>query len=206
MKEILLFPFSGTAVEALDCLGSKWKCIGFVSDDASMVGQEKFGIKIFDRSAFERFPDAGVLAVHGSPQSFLKRSEILASLNLPAERFATVVHEKASVSAFAKVGINVLIMAGVVITPNAVVGDHVVILPNSVIHHDSTIGDFSLIAANATIAGNVSVGKNCYIGAASSIRNGVTISEKTLVGIAANVVQSYTQPCVLIGNPAKPKA
>jgi acetyltransferase EpsM len=203
MQDLLLFPYSGTALEAIDCLGDQWNCVGFISDNKQFIGQEHAGIKIFDRSAIYNFIDAKVLAVHGSPSSYLKRSQILASLNIPENRFATVIHPKASVAKMAFIGVNVLIMAGVVITANAVIGNHVVILPNSVIHHDSEVGELTLIAANCTIAGNVKIYKNCYVGAGCSIKNGVAIQEKTLVGMGANVLNSFNSESVLVGNPAK---
>jgi len=205
MEDLLLFPFSGTAMEALDCLGTEWNPAGFISDDAALQGTTAFGIPVYDRSAFERFAAAKVLAVHGSPSSYRRREAIIGGLGLPPERFATVVHPRASVGTGVKLGRNVLIMAGVVITANAAIGDHVIILPNSVVHHDSQVGDLTLVAANVTVAGNVRIGKNCYIGAASSLKNGISLGDRGLVGMAANVVASWPEDVVLVGNPAKPK-
>jgi len=205
MKDLLIFPYSGTAIEALDCLGDKWRCIGFMSDDPNIIGRKVYGIEVYDRSALAKFASAKVLAVHGSPSSYLKRSEILSSLDISHNRFATVIHPKASIGNYVQLGHNVLIMAGVVLTSNAIVNNHVIILPNSVIHHDSVIGELTLIAANVTIAGNVSVGSNCYIGASSSIKNNVSLGPKILVGMGANVISSYGEKITLIGNPAKPK-
>lgn len=204
MQELLLFPYSGTAIEALDCLGDEWQCIGFVSDDSTVIGKEYFNIKVYGREAFHRFPNVKVLAVHGSPNSYLQRETILNTLPVALGRFATVIHKKACVSPLARVGYNVLIMAGVVVTANAVIGNHVIILPNSVVHHDSSVGDFTLIGANTTIAGNVSIGSNCYIGASGSIKNGITLGNQVLVGMGANVVRSYGNNNIVIGNPAKP--
>lgn len=201
-EEILIFPYSGTAIEALDCLSEHQICVGFISDDISFIGNFFFGVNVYDRSAFNNFPEAKVLAVNGSPTSFLKRKEIIDSLKLDNKRFTNVVHPKASVSTNASIGLNVLIMAGVVITANAKIGDHICILPNTVVHHDSFISDYTLIAANATICGNVFIGENCYIGAASSIKNGVTIGQNNLIGIGTNVIKDFNDINKIIkGNP-----
>ncbi len=202
MKDLLIFPFSGTAIEAIDCLNDDWNFIGFISDDSSVIGKKFFGIEVLSRQAFRDYPNAYVLAVHGSPTSFKERTLILNSLNIDPKRFATLIHNKASVSTHALIGINVLIMAGAVITTNAVIGDHVVVLPNTVIHHDSVIGDYTLIAANVTVAGGVLIGNNCYLGAASSYKNGITIGQYSLVGIGANVINSFSEKSKLVGNPA----
>lgn len=159
MQDLLIFPYSGTAIEALDCLGNSWRCKGFISDDESIIGNEFFNTKVFGRSAFTEFPKAKVLMVHGSPASYTKRAAILDSLNIPDDRYATVIHNNASVSSFASIGKNVLIMAGVVITANAVIENHVIILPNSVVHHHSRVGALTLIAANVTIAVMCRLGK-----------------------------------------------
>ena len=203
MKELLIFPYSGTGIEALDCLGDKFKCIGFVTDEQNAIGTEKMGIPVYSREAFLHFPAAWVIAVPGSPQSFLTREKVINSLDLDADRFATVIHPKAFVSPNAQVGHNVLLMAGVVVTSNAVIKDNICILPNSVIHHDSIIGSYTLIGANVTIAGNVKVGDNCYIGAASSIINGITIGERSIIGIGSNVIKGCLPLSKMVGNPSK---
>jgi sugar O-acyltransferase (sialic acid O-acetyltransferase NeuD family) len=203
MQDLLIFPYSGTAIETLDCLGEKWKCVGFISDESSLVGKTVFGIEIYDRRALQNFPTAKVLTVHGSPSSYRKREEIFSSLGVPPEKLATVIHPRAAISTNATIGYDVLIMAGVVVTANASIGNHVIVLPNSVIHHDSVVGDFTLVAANVTIAGNVTIGSSCYLGAASSIKNGISIGMESLLGIGANVICSFPAQSKLIGNPAK---
>lgn len=201
--ELLIFPYSGTAIEALDCLGDKFKCIGFISDDKNVIGTRKYGIEVFDRQALDRFSKASVLAVPGSPLSYLKRKMIIDGLNIDPARFATVVHPGAFVSANAQLGKNVLIMAGVVITSNALIEDDVCVLPNTVIHHDAVIGRYTLVGANTTIAGDVHIGNNCYIGASASIKNGISIGEKCLIGIGANIIRNCQPQSKMVGNPAK---
>lgn len=202
-KDILIFPYSGTAKEALDCLGESYNCIGFISDDQNFIGKEYSGIRIFDRRAFSLFPDALVLAVPGSPKSFLKRKEIIDGLSINETRLATVIHPKAFVSKNAAIGKNVLIMAFVNIGPEVVIGNHICILPNSTVHHDTIINDYSLVAGNVLIAGNVTIGTNCYLGAGSNIINGCVIEERCLVGIGSTVIRNIKNNSTVVGNPAK---
>jgi sugar O-acyltransferase (sialic acid O-acetyltransferase NeuD family) len=202
-RKLLIFPYSGTAIEALDCIGGDFNCIGFVSDDINKIGSTYCGIKVFNRSIIDKEFDALILAVHGSPSSFKKRQEILDELGIPKNRFATVIHPKAIVSPNANIGYNTLVMGGVVITSNARIGNHVCVLPNSVVHHDSLVSDFTLIGANVTIAGNTTIGKNCYIGASSSIINGVSIGDGALVGIGANIIKDVEKNAKMIGNPGR---
>ena len=203
MKQLIIFPFNGNGLEALDAVGGQFEFVGFADDTISKQGHHPLGFQVFGREVFEMYPDAMVLAVPGSPTSFTVRNEIIKALGLPDERFATLVHPRAVVSSFAQLGVNTLIMAGVVITSNAVVGNHVCVLPNSVIHHDSSVGDYTLIGSNVTIAGNTHVGEFCYIGSGTSIINGVTVGNNVLIGMGTNVIKSLASGVKAVGNPAK---
>lgn len=203
MKRLFIFPFNGNGLEALDCLGDGFELIGFIDDIAEKQGQNKFGQMVYPRSQLLKMPEALVLAVPGSPSSFKARKKIIDDLLIVPERFATVIHPKASVSPLAKIGKNVLIMAGVVITSNVIIEDHVCILPNTVIHHDTVVGKYTLIGSNVTIAGNVSIDENCYIGSGSKIINGVTIGAFTLIGLGTSVIKSLPSNVKVVGNPAR---
>jgi sugar O-acyltransferase (sialic acid O-acetyltransferase NeuD family) len=204
MQELLLFPCNGNSLEALDCLGEAFRAIGFVDDDPKKIGTTVFGLPVWSRGALRRFPDAKVLAVPGSPASFPRRAELIASLAIPRERLATVIHPKAVVSRHASIGSNVLLMAGVVVTANAVVEDHVVILPNAVVHHDSRIGAYTMMGSGVLVAGFVDIGENCYIGSGSRFRNNLTVASGTLVGLGSTVVRAIEETGgVWAGNPAR---
>lgn len=201
--QILLFPFGGNSLEALDCLDSHYEILGFVDDNPEKVGSIYLNFQIFDREAFLKFPEAKVLACIGSPNNFQKRKEIIQSLNLPQERFINIIHPTAQISKYAKVGNNCLIMAGVVITHNTQIGDNVIILPNTVIHHDTKVGNYTCIGSNVVIAGFCDIGESCYIGSGTNMINNTSIGEKTMIGIGTNVIRSFGAYKKIVGNPAK---
>lgn len=202
-RPLLIFPCNGNAIEALDALGDAFHCIGFIDDTPHKQAQGCLGLPVWDRSALQRHADAAVLAVPGGPASFRSRRGVIAGLNLAEQRFATVVHPRASVSQHARLGCNVLLMAGVVVTSNAVIGDHVCILPNSVVHHDSAIGAWSLIGSGVTVAGSVTVEENCYVGSGSTIKNGVRLGAACLIGLGSNVLRDVAPTTTVAGNPAR---
>jgi sugar O-acyltransferase (sialic acid O-acetyltransferase NeuD family) len=205
VQDLLLFPCNGNAREALDCLGRDFRPIAFVDDDPAKIGANVHGVPVLTRAALDEFPSAMVLAVPGSPSSFSRRADAIGSLGIPVERFATVVHPRATVSAHARLGRNVLLMAGVVVTASAVIGDHVVVLPNAVIHHDACIGAFTLVGAGVLVAGSVDIGENCYVGSGCRFRNNLSVAPHTLVGLGSTVLHSIEEPGgVWIGTPARP--
>jgi sugar O-acyltransferase (sialic acid O-acetyltransferase NeuD family) len=202
-RPLLIFPCNGNALEALDCLGTAFRCIGFVDDTPAKQGTKVAGLPVLGRAAFRDMPEAAVLAVPGGPASYLARREVIEGLALPRERFACVVHPAARLSALATLGSNLLLMAGVVVTSNARIGDHVCILPNTVVHHDAVIGDRCLIGSNVTIAGGVVLGENCYVGSGSSIMHGISVGAGALVGIGSNVIRDVAPQARVAGNPAR---
>lgn len=201
---LLIFPCNGNGLEALDCLGESWDCLGFVDDTEEKQAAGAYGHRVLSRAAFTDTPDAKVLAVPGGPSSYRARRHVVEGLQLTPERFARVVHPAARISPRATIGYNVLIMAGVVITSNAIIGNHVCILPNTVVHHDSVIGDWTLIGSNVTVAGGCTVGQCCYIGTGSSIMHGIRVADGALIGIGSNVIRDVAAETCVAGNPAKP--
>jgi sugar O-acyltransferase (sialic acid O-acetyltransferase NeuD family) len=201
---LLIFPCNGNGLEALDCLGETWQCVGFIDDSIEKQAQEVHGYRVTGRATFAAQTEAWVLAVPGGPESYRLRKQAIEGLELPSERFARVIHPAARVSTLATLGHNLLLMAGVVITSNAVVGSHVCVLPNTVIHHDTVIGDWSLIGSNVTIAGGVTIGQNCYIASGSSIMHGLRIGDGALIGIGSNVIRDVAAEACVAGNPARP--
>lgn len=201
-QPLLIFPCNGNGIEALDCIGSAYRFIGFVDDTPEKIGTNPMGYPVWDREAFARFPDALVLAIPGSPTSYRSRKETIQGLGIAKARFASVIHPTARVSPLASIGCNVLIMAGVVVTSNAIIGSHTCILPNTVIHHDVVLGDWVLVGSNVTIAGNTVVEENCYIGSGSSVINNLLVGSGALIGLGSNVINSVAADTRIVGNPA----
>ncbi len=198
--KLVIFPFNGNGIEALDCLNDdEFEFIGFIDDD---LAKNSDHYQIFQRDILKRFPEFKLLAVPGGPESFMKRKNIISSINQDPDRFYTVIHPSASIGKNVKVGMNCLIMAGVVLTSNSIIGNHVCILPNSVVHHDSNIGEYTLLGSNVVVAGGTTIGCNSYIGSGSNIKNGLTIGKGTLVGLGSNILKNTEENSKMVGNPA----
>lgn len=203
VKPLLIFPCNGNAMEACDCLGEGHELVGFIDDDSAMQGKTVHGWPILNRGALHTWGTAECLALPGSPDTYRSRKALIESLAVDPRRFATVVHRSASVSRFARLGRNVVVMAGAVICADAVIEDHVCILPNSVVHHDVVIGAWTLVGSQVTVAGGSTLEENCYIGSGASIRNGLRIGARALVGLGATVVRDVAPDARMVGNPAR---
>lgn len=204
MIDLIIFPYSGTGKEVLDCIHNN-ETVLFISDDNTNIGKKIHGVEIKTRSSIDLYPNAKIILVHGSAQNHLKRNNIIEGFNVPIDRFATIIHPSAIISKQAEIGKNVFISAGVIIGPNVIIEDHVIILAGSIIHHDSHVKKNSIICGNVLIAGNVIVNENCYIGASSSIKNNQSIGNNCLIGMGSIVLNSIDANQTCYGIPAKSK-
>lgn len=200
-RKLIIFPFNGNGIEALDCIDPEtYELLGFVDDDQQKKS-EKY--ELFTRSFIANHPEILLLAVPGSPFSFRQREAHIRSLGIPPERFISAIHPRASIGKNVTLGYNCLIMAGVVLTSNAALGNHICVLPNSVIHHDVKINDYTLIGSNVVIAGGTTVGRNCYIGSGTNIINGINIGDQAMIGLGSNVIKHVAENTTAAGNPAR---
>jgi sugar O-acyltransferase (sialic acid O-acetyltransferase NeuD family) len=210
LKKLLLFPFGGNAKEiltsiiALNKIKPEFDIMGFIDDNPKTWGQSCCGVQVLGGSEIlNKYNDALVLAVPGSPNQYLKRKEIIRSLNCPVDRFATVIDNSAHISPDAKIGYNTAIMQNVVISCEVEIGNHCIILPNTVIAHNGVIKDYCCIGSNVTLSGYVQIQENCYIGSGSKIRDNVEVGNNSLIGLGANVIKTVGSNLVMAGNPAK---
>ncbi len=209
-KKLLLFPFGGNAKEslmsifAINEIKKEWDILGFVDDDHSVLGKECCGVKVLGgRDILKDNPEAYVLAVPGSPQSYAKRQEVIESLSVKESRFATIIHPSVAIARDATIGFNTLIMPNVVISCEVKIGNHCIILPNTVVSHDSVVDDYCCIGSNISISGSVRIGSGCYIGSGTKIRENISIGTGSLIGLGANVVSNIRAGVIAVGSPAK---
>ena len=174
-KKLVIFPFNGNGIEALDCLNSEeFEFVGFIDDDPTKKSDQ---YEVFRREFLNQHQEIYLLAVPGSPNSFKFRKEVIESLGVDSKRFVTLVHPKAIIGKNVSIGRNCLIMAGVVLTSNAKLNDHVCVLPNTVIHHDVLVEDYTILGSNVVVAGGTKIDSCCYIGSVANIINNIIIGE-----------------------------
>jgi sugar O-acyltransferase (sialic acid O-acetyltransferase NeuD family) len=210
-QKLVLLGIGANNTDVLDAVRAKnrveptFELLGYLTSDGKPKARESLQLQCLGdfAKAREMPEDVKFIGLWGGVGSFWRLPDFFASLGLPPERFATVVHPMAFVSPQSTVGRGSVILAGCAAGPDARVGDHVGILQNVTLGHDDVIGDYTWVTAGATFSGGVRVGYNCYIGSNATIVNGVKIGDQSLIGAAALIRKDVPDREVWVGNPAR---
>jgi sugar O-acyltransferase (sialic acid O-acetyltransferase NeuD family) len=206
-RPLLLLGAGGLAREALAAartLPELWEPIGALDDDPTHHGHSLDGVPVLGGSELVHdHPDASVLACVAGVHRPGSRSRIVERLDLPPERWATLVHPAASVAEGTELGVGTLLLAGVVVTAPQRIGAHVVAMPHVLLTHDDQVEDFVTLAGRATLAGTVHIGQHAYIGQGALIRENLKIGDLAVVGMGSVVLQDVPAGEVWAGSPAR---
>lgn len=115
----------------------------------------------------------------------------------------SIIHAKATISPFAKIGSGVVVLAGAIINAGADIGDACIINSNAVVEHDCVLKASVHISPGANLAGGVIIGNYSWIGIGSSIKQLIKIGNHVIVGAGSVVVSDITENSTVVGVPAK---
>ena len=209
-RRLLLLGAGGFARETLELIdavnreSSAWAVVGLLDDDPRMHGRAIHGVPVIGPAeAVHDDPGAWVTALVASPHDPLRRLDLIARLELPVERVATLVHPAAVVPRSALIGPGCVLHATSVLTADVELGAHVAVMPAVVLTHDDVVGDGVTFGAGARVAGGVRIEAGAYIGAGALIREGVEVGRGAVIGMGAVVTRTVPAGQVWAGVPAR---
>ena len=178
------------------------KCIGFLNH-GSRVEIDGYPVLGTPENWANIDSDAYFIFALSSAKVAAERYKILKQLQVPEERFATIIHPTAVVSKQSKIGRGVAIMPLAQVSPGVRIGNHSMLLAQSFVGHDTVLDEMVFVANNASVGGNISIRQGVHIGSNSSILEHLVIQEYAVVGLGAAVVKDVFAYDVVVGNPAK---
>ncbi|MFC1411663.1 acetyltransferase [Streptacidiphilus sp. N1-12] len=183
----------------------RWELLGHLDDDPGLHGGKVDGTAVLGGCDLVRELPAATRAVIcvGSPRDYAVRARLARRLGLPGERYATVVHPTAVVSASSTVGPGSVLLAHTVLTAAVRVGAHVAVMPQVVLTHDDVVEDFATVASGVRLGGGVRVRRGAYLGAGALVREGTEVGAWSLIGTGSLVLGDVPQGEVWVGSPAR---
>lgn len=143
---------------------------------------------------------AGVMVAIGNNQA---RYNKFLNLQIVSSKFISLIHPKAVVSNYAKIGRGTVVMAGAIINPFAMVGLGCIVNTAATIDHDCKLGDCVHISPGVNLAGAVLVGDLSWIGIGAIVKQCVEVGSSVMVGAGAVVVKDVIDNSVVVGIPAR---
>lgn len=206
MKEIVIVGAGGFGRELLQWIKdinkveNKWIIKGFIDDnltalngydcDYNVIG----AVKDWQPSKNEVYACA-----IANPQI---KEKVALGLKVRGAVFTSVIHPKASLGSYNKIGEGLVMYPGARINVNTKIGDYVTLL-SSGIGHDVNIGDYSTISSYCGVNGHVQIGSRVFIGGNAVIIPSKKIGDDAYVGAGSVVVSNVKAGTKVFGNPAK---
>lgn len=204
---------AGTHVKSvLDAIQSAktFAAKALIDDDPVRGGGEILGVPVLGNAeALIGFRGQGIehafVGVGGTRDSG-PRQRVFERLREAGFTLPPIVHEAATVSPWAHVGIGAQVLAAAVVNAGAQIGDGVIVNTGAIVEHDCRIGDHAHIAPGARLGGLVTVGRGAHIGIGAVVIERVAIGADALVAAGAVVVADVEEGARVAGVPAREMA
>jgi sugar O-acyltransferase (sialic acid O-acetyltransferase NeuD family) len=204
-RPLLLIAASGLAREVLSVVRESGReVLGFLDDRHEQLPATISGARVLGGiDDVARYPRADLLVCVGSGLGRERVVARLSTLGVESARYATVIDPSVRNPGACPIGPGSILLAGVVLTADAVIGEHVVVMPRVTITHDCRIGDFATLAAGVALGGGVRIGRGAYLGMNASVRQGLSIGPGATVGMGSVVLSDVRTLETWAGSPAR---
>jgi len=206
MNELVIVGAGGFARETAQAVAGagEFKLLGHLDDNPALHGTEVDGVPVLGGcDLVHELPAAQAVICVGNPGDYAARARLADRLDLPRERYATVVHPTAAVSATSRVGPGSVLLAHCVLTAAVRVGAHVAVMPHVVLTHDDVVEDFATLTSGVRLGGSARLERGAYVGSGALIREGTTIGAWSLIGMGSAVLGDVPPGEVWVGSPAR---
>jgi sugar O-acyltransferase (sialic acid O-acetyltransferase NeuD family) len=174
---------------------------GFLDDNPDLLNKIVLGKPVLGKIAnLEHVPHDAVVVGIGDNEIRCRLFNLLASRG---EKFATIIHPSAIISASVKVGVGTVVFARVVVNALATIGDNVILNTGCTVGHDCVIASHSHVDSGAHLGGTVHVGEGAWIGVGSTIIHKRKIGEWTTLETKTVVVKDVTAHSTIWGVPGR---
>ncbi|MER6066117.1 acetyltransferase [Streptomyces sp. NPDC001792] len=206
MTGLLIVGAGGFARETAQAVrdAGRAELLGHLDDNAALHGTKVDGVPVLGGCELVHdLPGARVVICVGNPRDYAARARLVRRLDLPADRYATVIHPTAVVSATSQIGPGSVLLAHCVLTAAVRVGAHVAVMPQVVLTHDDVVEDHVTLASGVRLGGGARLARGSYVGSGALVREGTTVGAWSLIGMGSTVLGDVPPGEVWAGNPAR---
>jgi len=200
----------GVIASAIDDNRQRYGCDEFIMhgwlNDFKVPGELVNGYSVLGPLAYAKEllnePDIMFMwAVHVIARGPM-RERLFNTLEIPRERFATIVHKSAFVAPNAVLEPGAFVMANCYIGPATTLGQCTLVMANCVVGHNDNIGPFNHISAGAIVSSYITTGKFVDICLGTKVIEKITMGDYSVAGAGAMVLKDVPEKEVHVGFPA----
>jgi sugar O-acyltransferase (sialic acid O-acetyltransferase NeuD family) len=208
-KRLVIFGAGGFGREVLQLIRdinesvSTWECEGFLVDSKyAKAGRIVQGLPILgDLDWLIQNPEVYLVIAVGSPPA--RRQIALRASQICKIPFATLVHPRAWIGEYVKIGEGSIICAGAMITTDIQIGRHVQINTGATIGHDAILEDFVTVYSSVNITGNVKLEEGVEVGTSAVLIPRTSVGCWSIIGAGSIITKSIYSNVTAVGSPAK---
>lgn len=204
--DVVLIGAGGHGRVVLDILRAAevYRPVGFLDADPQLTGRKVGGLPVLGQlNLLPKLKAQKVKGVIISIGDNRPRRQYFRKISDQGFAIVNAIHPKSHISATARLGLNVVVAAGAIISTDAKIGNGVIVNTSAVIDHECVVGEAVHVCPSATLAGRVTVGDETFIGMGSNIIQCLKIGSHAVIGAGAVVLQDVPEGATVVGVPGR---
>ena len=181
----------------------EWNVVGFVNDyEKTICGYPVLGgtDDVFELLKNEEY--YFMWAIHMIGRNILTE-KIFRKINIPQERFATIIHKTAFVSNNAVLEPGVFVMSNCYVGPQAYIGQCSLMMANSMIGHNTKAGALCHFSVGSITSSYIDIGLCSDVALGAKVLEKKNIGNFAVAGAGSLVTHDIPDYEIHVGSPAK---
>jgi len=133
----------------------------------------------------------------------VKSEEVFLNMNIPTERFATIIHKTAFVAENVVLEPGVFVMSNSYIGPGAKIGKCTLIMANALIGHNTTVGNLCHFSVGSITSSYITIGNVSDVTLGAKVLEKRKIGNYAVAGANSLITRDIPDYEIHIGSPAK---
>ncbi|TNE74745.1 sugar O-acyltransferase [bacterium] len=182
----------------------EWEVAGFINDFEK--GKTINGYPVLggtdDINAFLNQDYYFMYAIHMIGRNVLSE-QVFKKMNIPLNRFATIVHKTAFVAGNAVLEPGVFLMSNTYVGPATKIGYCTLVMSNALIGHNTTVGPLCHFSVGSVTSSYVTIGRVSDVTLGAKVLEKRTIGNYSIAGANSLVTKDIPDFEIHVGSPAK---